>query len=31
MVGWDLMAFLAQKGYIMPTKKLKFVENVYFC
>jgi len=23
MVGWDLMAFLAQKGYIMPGEKVK--------
>ena len=31
LVGWCLMAFSAQQGYIMPCEDwLKFVKDIYF-
>jgi len=29
LLGWGLMALLAQIGHIVPYRKLKFVEDVY--
>jgi len=30
MVSWGLTALSAQTGYIVPQRKLKFAEDVYF-